>query len=192
MDLGPVAMSVGLPIFLAAVTGWISGRLASRQALAAAVTDRRRQAASAVREAVQELHDLLWNAYIGERVETRELAELMTSFEGLVRRHEPLLPAGFGHLRRSAREAMANALGVPAAAALFSEVRQAPLDALDGYWSDVSLTWLEHAGRQLHVWEDKPQARRLALTPYYLWRRDEDDAARGGEHRELPGTGQRH
>ena len=89
VDFEAMAAAVGLPISLAAITGWISGALASRRALAAAATDRRRRAASAVREAIQELHDLLWNAYIGEHVEARAVADLMAKFEGLVRRHEP-------------------------------------------------------------------------------------------------------
>lgn len=179
MNLEALAAAIGLPIFLAAITGWISGGLASRRALAAAASDRRRRATSAMREAIQELHDLLWNAYIGEPADARDVADLMARFEGLVRRHEPLLPDGAGHLRQSAREAMACALGAPAAAALHIHARETPVEELDGYWADVSLTWLEHAVRQLHEWEDKPHSRRLALTPYFRWRRDEDDEARG-------------
>lgn len=173
-----VFMAIAVPVFLAAITGWISGGQASRRAFAAAAAERRRLAASALREALQELHDLLWDAYTGGPVDAGGVADAMTEFERLARRHEDLLPDGAQHLRRSAREAMSCALGAPAAAALHVAARHEPVDAADGYWADVSLTWLEHAARRLHEWEDRPQSRRLGLLPYYQWRRDEDDAAR--------------
>ena len=73
---------------------------------------------------------------------------------------------------------MSCALGAPAAAALYVDARRKPVDQLQGYWADVSLTWLEHAVRKLHRWEDTPRSRQLELVPYFRWRRDEDDAAR--------------
>jgi len=170
--------AIAVPVFLAAITGWISGGQASRRAFATAAAERRRLAASALREAVQELHDLLWDAYIGGQVDAASVADAMTEFERLARRHEDLLPNGAQHLRRSAREAMSCALGAPAAAALHVGARHEPVDAAGGYWADVSLTWLEHASRRLHEWEDKPRSRSLGLVPYYRWRRDEDDTTR--------------
>jgi hypothetical protein len=178
MNLEVLGGSIGLPVLIAAITGWISGWLASRRALAAAAADRRRRAAAALREAVQDLHDLLWNAYIGARVNGLDVADLMEQFDKSVRRHEDLLPADGRHLRRSAREAMSCAVGAPAASPLHVDAQSKPVDVLNGYWADVSLTWLEHAVRQFHRWEDRPQSRQLDLVPYYQWRRDEDDAAR--------------
>ncbi len=186
MDVAGIVAAIGVPVTLAAITGWISGGQASRRALAAAAADRRRRAASALRDGLQELHDVLWDAYIGGRVDASHLAGLMAEFERVVRRHEDLLPDGGRHLRRSAREAMSCALGAPAVAALHVDARQEPVDALNGYWADVSLTWLEHAVRQLHEWEDKPHSRRIGLVPYSQWRRDEDDEARTSGQAALP------
>lgn len=184
MDAPGLVAATGVPVLLAAitaaitaaVTGWISGGQASRRTLKAATLVRRQHAAAALREAAQDLQDLLWDAYTGVPVDAPGIADAMMEFERLARRHEDLLPEGARHLRRSTREAMCCVLGAPAVAALDAHARHEPVDALSSYWTDVSLTWLEHAARRLHDWEDKPRSRRVELVPYHQW--DEDDAAR--------------
>lgn len=182
MDASGLLATSGVSVLVAAVTasitGWISGGQASRQALTAATLERRQHAAAALREAAQELHDLLWDAYTGVPVDASGIADAMRDFERLARRHEDLLPDDARHLRRSTREAMCCALGTPAVAALDARARYGSVTAAPSYWADVSLTWLEHVARRLHAWEDKPRSRRIDLVPYYQWRRDEDDAVR--------------
>lgn len=178
MDALALTEALAVPAATGAVSWWIGGRGALRKASRAAATQRRGQAAASLRGAVQGLHDVLWDRCIGEPVDESAIAEAMTAFERLARRHEYLLPAGSVHLRLSVREAMTCVFGAPAVAALHCDARRRSADAFDGYWADVSLTWLEHAVGRLHDWEDDPRVKRLPLQPYYSWRRDEDDEYR--------------
>lgn len=140
---------------------------------------------------MQGLHDVMWGRYIGESVEETVIAEAMIAFERLARRNEYLLPAGSGHLRRSAREAMTCVFGAPAVAALHCAACRQSADAFDGYWADISLTWFEHAVQQLHEWEDDPRRRRLPLAPYCSWRREDDDEHRACGTARAVGLGSR-
>jgi hypothetical protein len=181
VDVSAWAEAAVVPLAVGALSGWIGGQQAARRAVQAAAAQRRGAAAEALRDAVQRLHDLLWDRYTGRPVDGAAIADAMTEFERLTRRHEDLLPADARHLRRSTREVMACVFGGPAGAALHSGARELPTDAFDGYWADVSLTWFEHVVRRLHDWEDDPRTRRLDLVQYYVWRRDEDDAHRAAQ-----------
>lgn len=139
MDALALTEAVAVPAATGAVSWWIGGRDALRRASRAAATERRGQAAAALRGSVQGLHDVLWYRYIGEPVDETAIADAMTAFERVARRHEYLLPAGCRHLRRSAREAMTCVFGAPAVAALRCDARRRSEGAFDGYWADVSL-----------------------------------------------------
>lgn len=181
MDATGWLVITAVPAGVAAVTGSFAGWQAGRRAAQAAARDRRRATAGALRAALNDLHDLVWNRLTGVGVTTEDVAAAMVSFEGLARRHEDLLPDDTGHLRRSTRQAMAHVFGGPAGAALHVDARTQPVDELEPYWADITSTWLQHAARRLHEWEDDPAMKRLGVVPYERWRRDEDDNHRGSQ-----------
>lgn len=178
MDVTGWLVITVVPAGVAALTGSFAGWQAGRRSVRAAARDRRKATAGALRNGLHDLHDLVWNRLIGVEVTSDEVATAMVSFEGLCRRHEDLLPDDAGHLRRSTRQAMAHVFGGPASAALHDEAKAQPIDELESYWADITSTWLEHAARRLHAWEDSPALKRLGIAYYEHWRRDED-----GEYR---------
>ena len=110
-----------------------------------------------------------------------EISAVMQNFERECLRWEPMLPTGARHLRVSVRQAMAHCFGPPACGAIDPTAAEKPAHPFDRYWWDIGTTYLDHARNCLGAWlvEDR-RNRQMRLLPYYLWRRDEDDAARVG------------
>lgn len=110
-----------------------------------------------------------------------EISAVMQNFERECLRWEPMLPTGARHLRVSVRQAMAHCFGAPASGAVDPTAAEEPAHPFDRYWWDIGTTNLEHARNCLGAWlVDDRRDRRMRLFPFYLWRRDEDDAARVG------------
>jgi hypothetical protein len=110
-----------------------------------------------------------------------EISAVMHNFERECLRWEPMLPTAARHLRVSVRQAMAHCFGPPACGAIDPTAAEKPAHPFDRYWWDIGTTYLEHARNCLGAWlVDDRRNRQMRLLPYYLWRRDEDDAARVG------------
>ena len=182
MDVATIVATTGGSALVTILGGWWT----TSRSRAGAREERRRRAAEQIRDAVWSLHDLVWDVLIGEVVRGHRVATAMRAFESLATRYEDLLPDGAGHLRMSTRQAVSHVFGAPAAAALHAQAARSPVGTVDGYWVDVSLTWLEHVAERLHEWEDRPTLRRLTITPYDSWRRDEDEAWHAEQKRANP------
>ncbi len=174
MDIMTTAITATISATPGALIAAWAGRHAVTQSRRLAREERRRRAAEALRDDVWQLRDLVWDAMIGVPVDGARVARVAARVETTIARFEDLLPDGARHLRRSCREALGNVFGGPGAAGLSAEAAQMPPDPVDRYWVDVALTWLEHAVTKLHEWEDEPSSRRVALEPFYSWRKDED------------------
>lgn len=110
-----------------------------------------------------------------------EISAVMQNFERECLRWEPMLPRGARHVRVSVRQAMAHCFGPPASGAIDPTAAEKPAHPFDRYWWGIGTTYLEHARNCLGSWLiDDRRNRQMRLSPYYLWRRDEDDAARVG------------
>jgi hypothetical protein len=110
-----------------------------------------------------------------------ENSAVMQNFERESLRWKPMLPTRARHLRVSVRQAMAHCFGPPASGAIDPTAAEKPAHPFDRYWWDIGTTYLEHARNCLGAWlVDDRRKRQMRLLPYYLWRRDEDDAARVG------------
>jgi hypothetical protein len=136
----------------------------------------RREVADTLLSRVQSLRTLSWHAACGHNLDPRDVAESANSFELAALNAEGALPQGAVHLRCSAREALANLFGPVGASGLLPQAAFRPLDVIDPYWADISLSWFAHTEDQLRKWRDSPAQRRLQIAPYHSWRRDEDPA----------------
>ncbi|WP_234752265.1 hypothetical protein [Arthrobacter ramosus] len=117
-----------------------------------------------------------------------EISAVMQNFERECLRWEPMLPTGARHVRVSVRQAMAHCFGPPACGAIDPKAAEEPAHPFDRYWWDIGTTYLEHARNCLGAWLiDDRRNRQMRLLPYYLWRRDEDEAARTG-YSQKPGV----
>jgi hypothetical protein len=142
--------------------------------------DARRRAVDNVVEALGAVVALIEHADI-KMPPSSEISAVMQNFERECLRWEPMLPTGARHLRVSVRQAMAHCFGPPASGAIDPTAAEMPAHPFDRYWWDIGTTYLEHARNCLGAWlVDDRRNRQMRLLPYYLWRRDEDDAARGG------------
>jgi len=83
---------------------------------------------------------------------------------------------------------MAHCFGAPASGAIDPTAAEQPAHPFDRYWGDIGTTYLEHARNCLGArLVDDRRNRQMRLFPFYLWRRDEDDAARAG-YSQKPGV----
>ncbi|WP_152683858.1 hypothetical protein [Pseudarthrobacter siccitolerans] len=140
----------------------------------------RRRAVDSVVEALGAVVALIEHADI-KMPSSSEISAAMQNFERECLRWEPMLPTGARHVRVSVRQAMAHCFGPPACGAIDPSASEKPVHPFDRYWWDIGTTYLEHARNCLGTWLiDDRRNRQTRLSPYYLWRRDEDDAARAG------------
>lgn len=140
----------------------------------------RRRAVDNVVEALGAVVALIEPAVI-KMPPSSEVSAVMQKFERECLRWEPMLPTGARHVRVSVRQAMAHCFGPPACGAIDPTAAEKPAHPFDRYWWDIGTTYLEHARNCLGAWlVDDRRNRQMRLLPYYLWRRDEDEAARAG------------
>lgn len=133
----------------------------------------RRRAVERLNDALASLYELIEHADVQWPYET-EVSAAMQRFDRECRGWQYQLPTAAGHFPRSARQAMAHCFGAPAIVGLDPRAASLPADAFDRHWWDVGSTWFEHAQRQLQRWLSYDRGRTLEVTPYYAWRRDED------------------
>lgn len=135
-----------------------------------------RHAADELSVAVADVRELMWARRVVEP-DPAEVARVMAEADRVCRRHEGRLPPRWGHLRLSVRSAAANYLGATAASAVDPRLGSLPLDPHEDHWWDVGTDYLDYVVRMLQRWRDEPEIG-VALSPYDVWRRDEDDANR--------------
>jgi hypothetical protein len=128
----------------------------------------RRRAAENVAEALGAVVALMEHADT-KMPPSSEISAVIQNFERECLRWEPMLPTGARHVRVSVRQAMAHFFGPPACGAIDPTAGEKPAHPFDRYWWDIGTTYLDHRRK-----------RQMRLLPYYLWRRDEDNAARVG------------
>jgi hypothetical protein len=140
----------------------------------------RRRAAENVAEALGAVVALMEHADT-KMPPSSEISAVIQNFERECLRWEPMLPTGARHVRVSVRQAMAHFFGPPACGAIDPTAGEKPAHPFDRYWWDIGTTYLDHARNCLGAWlVDDRRKRQMRLLPYYLWRRDEDNAARVG------------
>jgi hypothetical protein len=143
--------------------------LSRRQAPA----ESRRRAVEGVLDALGPVRAVIVHADV-RRPRPTDVSSAMQRFELAWQRWEFQLPTEARHLGQSVREAMANCFGAPAVAGLDPRLADLPADPFGRRWWSLGITWIEHAQQQLQRGLSNDPGRTFNVTPYYLWRREED------------------
>ena len=144
-------------------------RLSRRQAPA----ESRRRAVEGVLDALGPVRAVIEHADV-RPPRPADVSRTMQRFELDWQRWEFQLPTEARHVGQSVREAMANCFGAPAVAGLDPRAAELPADPFGRRWWSLGSTWIEHAQQQLQRGLSNDRGRTLIVTPYYLWRREEE------------------
>ncbi|MEE9095969.1 hypothetical protein [Pseudarthrobacter phenanthrenivorans] len=174
---------VALSAVVISIVALIRGEILQRRR---ASEDTRRRAVDSVVEALGTVVAVIEHADV-KMPRSSEISTVMENFERECLRWESMLPTGARHVRVSVRQAMAHCFGPPACGAIDPAAAEKPAHSFDRYWWDVGTSYLDHARNCLGSWlVDDRRNRQMRLLPYYLWRRDEDDATSVGYSEKPP------
>ena len=132
-------------------------------------------AATAMIDSVGALREAIWAA-AEVRPDPDVMARLAYDLDRTCRSHHASFPAGLRSMRRAVRAAATNYLGGASGYAVDPRLRRLPFSEHERLWWDITTTYLDYVVYTLGKWRSHPTARRVDLTPFHQWRRDEDEA----------------
>jgi hypothetical protein len=144
-------------------------------------------AATAIIDAVGAIREAVW-ASAEVRPHPEEMARLAYDLDRTCRSHHASLPAGLRSVRREVRAAATNYLGGASGYAVDPRLKRLPFSEHERYWWDITTSYMDYVVYTLGQWRSHPTARRVDLTPFHQWRRDEDEEYHA-EHRNDRGHG---
>lgn len=136
-----------------------------------------RRAVSHILDALDEVMATIEHADV-RSPSSRDVSDVMQRFERQCKRWDPVLPTGACHVRVSTRQAMAHCFGGPASGAFDPEASTQALHPFNSYWWDIGVSYIEHARGRMGAWLTTERQSSMMITPYYQWRRDEDELHR--------------
>lgn len=131
-------------------------------------------AATAIIDSVGAMREAIWAA-AEVRPDPDVMARLAYDLDRTCRSHQASLPAGLRSVRREVRAAATNYLGGASGYAVDPRLRRLSFSEHERFWWDITTTYLDYVVYTLGQWRSHPTARRVDLTPFHQWRRDEDE-----------------
>ncbi|MEO9322278.1 hypothetical protein ABFT23_02230 [Nocardioides sp. C4-1] len=169
--IGPVIASV---ISAVAVTGIFiaGGRLERRKSKQDDRLVLRRESASMLRDALEDLQAKRYDAVHGKTIPT-VFAAYVLIWEKAWQRHSHRLPDGAQHLNRSVKAALSEALGSVVMAKDEPDTAAEPFADYDPTWNENAQVYLDYCLGWLNRWHDEPTDKAIMTFDEWLHRRDE-------------------
>lgn len=111
-----------------------------------------------------------------KRLDPEDVAAAISEFESLCMQHAAALPTGMRSIRRDVREAVGNYFGGVSLASIDPRMASYPLSEPDGYWREISISYLEYV--MVKAQQTLMQPNTSPMVHFSEWRRDEDETHR--------------